>query len=47
MANKASQVINAVIKNKDISVLYSGGGIDELMGAYADVWQTAIGRAHV
>lgn len=41
MANKASQVINAVIKNKDISVLYSGGGIDELMGAYADVWQTA------
>lgn len=40
MASKASQTINAVLKHKDISVLYSGGGIDELMGAHSDVWQT-------
>lgn len=40
MVNKALQTINAVAKNKDIGVLYEGGGIDELMGAYADVWQT-------
>lgn len=39
MANRALQTINAVCKNKDISVLYSGGGIDELMGPYSDVWQ--------
>lgn len=40
MASKALQTINAVLKNKDISVLYGGGGIDELMGAHGDVWQS-------
>lgn len=40
MASRALQTINAVLKNKDISVLYAGGGIDELMGAHADVWQS-------
>lgn len=40
MASKALQTINAVLKNKDIGVLYEGGGIEELMGAHADVWQS-------
>ncbi len=40
MASKALQTINAVLKNKDIGVLYEGGGIDELMGPYADVWDS-------
>lgn len=40
MANKALQTINAVLKNKDIGVLYSGGGIDELMGPYSDIWES-------
>lgn len=40
MANKALQTINAVLKNKDIGVLYQGGGIDELMGPYSDVWDS-------
>lgn len=39
MANKALQTINAVLKNKDIGVLYQGGGMDELMGIYGDMWQ--------
>ena len=40
MASTALQTINAVLKNKDISVLYEGGGVEELMGAHGDVWQT-------
>lgn len=40
MASKALQTINAVLKNKDIGVLYGGGGIDDLMAEYTDVWQT-------
>ena len=40
MASKALKTINAVLKNKDIGVLYGGGGIDDLMAEYTDVWQT-------
>jgi replicative DNA helicase len=40
VANKALQTINAVLYNKDIGVLYQGGGIDELMGPYADIWES-------
>lgn len=39
MANKELQTINAVLKNKDIGVLY-GASVDELFVAYGDVWQT-------
>jgi replicative DNA helicase len=39
VVNKALQTINAVLKNKDIGVLYQGGGMDELMGIYGDMWQ--------
>lgn len=39
MADKALETINAVLKNKDIGVLYQGGGMDELMGIYGDMWQ--------
>lgn len=38
MANLALQTINAVIVNKDIGVLYDGGGVDEMMGEWGDVW---------
>lgn len=40
MASRALQTINAVLANKDIGVLYQGGGIDELMGPYTDVWDS-------
>lgn len=40
MASRALQTINAVLANKDIGVLYQGGGIDELMGPYSDVWDS-------
>lgn len=39
MVSKALQTINAVLKNKDIGILYQGGGMDELMGPYGDMWQ--------
>jgi replicative DNA helicase len=39
VVNKALQTINSVLKNKDIGVLYQGGGMDELMGPYGDMWQ--------
>lgn len=39
MVDKALQTINAVLKNKDIGILYQGGGMDELMGIYGDMWQ--------
>lgn len=37
MANKELQVLNAVLKNKDINVLYQQSGSDELFQAYGDV----------
>jgi replicative DNA helicase len=40
VADKALETINAVLKNKDIGVLYGGSSVDELMGIYTDVWQT-------
>lgn len=39
MANSELKVINAVAKNKDISVLLSDN-VDDLFTAYGDVWQT-------
>lgn len=38
-ANKELQVINAVLKNKDIQVLF-GQNIDDLMMGYKDVWES-------
>lgn len=40
MASKELQTINAVLKNKDIGILYSGGSIDELFVSHGDVWQS-------
>lgn len=37
MENRELQTINAVLKNKDISVLF-GNAVDELFVAYEDVW---------
>ena len=40
MVNKELQTLNAVLKNKDINVLYSTPGIDDLFQAYGDVLQS-------
>ena len=40
MVSKALQTINAVLKYKDIATLYAGGGIDELMGEYGNIWES-------
>jgi replicative DNA helicase len=40
VASKELQTLNAVLKNKDIGVLYAGA-VDELFTAYGDVWQEA------
>jgi len=40
VVSKALQTINAVLKYKDIATLYAGGGIDELMGEYGNIWES-------
>lgn len=39
------KVINSVLKNKDIQVLF-GANVDDLMTGYADVWQSIKGYHH-
>lgn len=39
MVSAESQTINAVLRNKDIDVLYGGGSVDELFTAHSEVWQ--------
>lgn len=40
MVSKELQTLNAVLKNKDIGVLYQQAGLDELFQAYGDVVET-------
>lgn len=39
MASKELQTLNAVLRNKDIGILY-GAAVDELFDHYRDVWQS-------
>jgi replicative DNA helicase len=38
VATKELQTLNAVLKNKDISILYGGGNVDDLFVTQGDVW---------
>lgn len=40
MAQAELSTINALLKNKDIGILYQGGSVDDLFVAYRDVWDS-------